>query len=232
MFKTRVPHGLALLCNLTTLAAVLLSPAIGTAATYFFTGGSVQLTAVIQGTTTSVLEPGTSPVTIPLGGSFVEFDLLAGPNGTVTGLELIPTGSFNLDLNQTVSGFDLVQISGASLVEALGATGVVSGGGSFAIDTVMSATITGVGGPPPATFVSSLQSGSTGILGVSGDTLTLGLFGINLATFASLNNPGEIIEIKADFSFIGVVPEPTTAILLGLGLAGLNAAGRRRRGWR
>ena len=229
MFKTRVPNRLALLCYLTTLTALLFSPSIGTAATYFFTGGSVQLTAVIQGTTTSVLEPGTSPVSVSLGGSFVDFDLLAGPYGTITGLELIPTGSFNLDLDQTVAGFDLIQISGASLVEDLGAIGVVSGGGSFAIDTIMSATIAGIGGPPPATFVSSLQSGSTGIMGVSGDTLTLGLFGINLATFQNLNNPGELIEIKADFSFIGVVPEPTTATLLGLGLAGLNAAGRRKK---
>jgi hypothetical protein len=229
MFKTRVPNGVVIRGWFTVLT-VLLAPMIATSATYTFTGGTAQVTAVLQGTTTSVLEPGTSPVSVSLGGSFVDFDPFAGPNGTITGLELIPNGNFNLDLDQTVSGFDLIQIAGAMLVEDPGATGAVSGGGSFSIDTILSATITGIGGPPPATFVSSLQSGTTGLMGVSGDTLTLGLFGINLATFESLTTPGVFIDVKADFSFVGtVIPEPTSAMLIGLGLAGLAAAGRAAR---
>ena len=226
MFSARLPRELAISGVLAALA-VFLTPTIAASTTYNFTGGQVQITAVIQGTATSVLEPGTSPVTVPLGGSFVDFNPLAGPNGSITGLELIPTGSFILDLDQTVAGFDIIQISNAMLVENPGSTGPVSGLGSFAIDTILSGTVTGIGGPPPATPISSLQSGTSGFVGISGDTLTLGLFGINIATFQSLATPGVFVEVKADFTFIGVVPEPTTALMLGLGLCGL-AAGRRR----
>ena len=64
---------------------------------------------------------------------------------------------------------------------------------------------------------------------VSGDTISLGLVGVNLATFPQLANPGAPdIVVKADFTFIGVVPEPGTALLLGLGLAGLAASRSRR----
>lgn len=68
----------------------------------------------------------------------------------------------------------------------------------------------------------SLTGSAVGQLGLSGDTLTIGLFGINIATFESLTTPGQLINVKADFSFVGtVIPEPTTGILMGLGLAGL-----------
>lgn len=228
MFRARAPRDLAV-CGLLTLVAAILIPTIAHATTYNFTGGSVQLTAVIRGTSTSVLEPGTSPVVLPLGGSFVDFDPLAGPYGTITGLELIPNGNFILDLDQTVVGLNVIEISGAMLVDAPPSTGAVSAGNSFAIDTIISGTVTGVGGPPPATPISSLQSGTTGIMGLSADTLTLGMFGINVASFNSIVTPGVVIDVKADFSFIGVVPEPTTATLLGLGLCGLAARGASRR---
>ncbi|MEZ4332581.1 MAG: PEP-CTERM sorting domain-containing protein [Myxococcota bacterium] len=229
MFSARLPRELAISGVLAALA-VFLTPTIAASTTYNFTSGQVQITAVIQGTATSVLEPGTSPVTVPLGGSFVDFDALAGPNGTITGLELVPTGSFLLDLDQTVAGFDVIEISNAMLVESPGATGAVSGLGSFAIDTILSGTVTGMGGPPPATPITSLQSGTSGIVGISGDTLTLGLFGINIATFQSLATPGVYVEVKADFTFVGhtVVPEPSTALLVGLGLSGLAFRGKGR----
>lgn len=206
---------------------ICLCATTSSAVVYNFTSGTVQLRATLAGTTTSVLE-GTVPVEVMLGGSFVDFDPLLGADGSIVGLQLIPSSSFGLDLDQTLVGFDMIQVTGAMLDHAVGATGAVSPAGSFALDTVMSGTITGIGGPPLATFVSSTTSDAVGSVGISGDTLTLGLFGVNLAQFQSLTNPSDIIEVKADFSFTGVVPEPGTAVLLGLGLLGLSARGRDR----
>ena len=197
------------------------------AVVYNWVSGEVQLRATLAGTTTSVLE-GTVPVEVALGGSFVDFDPALGANGSIVGLQLVPASSFDLDLDQTLVGFDMIQVTGAMLDHALGAIGTVSPFGSFTLDTIMSGTITGIGGPPPATFVSSTTSGAAGSVGISGNMLNLGLVGVNLAQFQSLTNPSDIIEVKADFNFIGVVPEPGTAVLLGLGLLGLSARGRNR----
>lgn len=194
-----------------------LAPSAALSATYLFDSGTVAITAVLSGTTTSVLQPGTSPITVALGGSFVDFDASMGANGTVTGLELIPAGTFTIDLDETVVGLNLIDVSMAALTQQAGAMGVVSGGGSFFIDTAISAFIT-----PPGVPITSLTSAASGLMGLSGSTLSLGLFGINIAQFESLTTPGTFIDVKADFNFVGtIVPEPTAALLLGLGLLGL-----------
>jgi len=68
-----------------------------------------------------------------------------------------------------------------------------------------------------------------GTLAVTGDQLILGLFGINIATFAqeAAMDPetAPLVNVKADFTFVGtLIPEPGTAILLGMGLMALGAA--------
>lgn len=220
-----------MLMNLASRIAVLagllvLLPSLATAIPYTFTSGSASVRATLAGTTTSVLE-GPIPVIVPLGGSFVDFDAGLGANGTITGLELSALSNFTLDLDQTLVGFDLIDVSGATLTNAVGASAGISGSGSFFLDTVVNAIIEGIGGPPPSVPVTSTTSAAAGTLGISGDSVNLGIVGVNLATFESLVTPGQYIEVKADFTFFGtVVPEPGTALLLGLGLLGLSAARR------
>lgn len=220
-----------LLALATSILVAALAATTATAAptNYNFSSGSVQLRATLEGSTESVLE-GPIPVEVLLGGSFVQYDPDAGANGTLLMFELIPDMDFILDLDQSLVGLDLIEVRDSMLVEMPGATAALSPAGSFNIDTLMTGIVEGLGAVPlPPQAVSSTTSGAVGTLAVSGDTILLGLSGINLATFTSLVNPsGPQIVVKADFTFIGIVPEPGTALLLGLGLAGLSA-GRRGR---
>ena len=68
-----------------------------------------------------------------------------------------------------------------------------------------------------------ISLGEGGTLALNG--ITLGV--INLPAAGPF--PGGPVTIKADLIFTGIVPEPGTALLLGTGLAGLAARGRRSR---
>jgi len=205
--------------------------------TYLFTSGNIQLSAINTTTGNSVLE-GTSPVAVPLGGTFVVYDPDLGANGTILDIQFVPTGTFNLDLDPIEAVLDQITVANAMIINAPGtpdATAAVTAGGSFFLDTEMSADVSGVfpdTTPFPSTPFTSLTSGAGGSLAVSGDTLQLALFGVNLATFGTATNPGSNeIEVKADIFFIStVVPEPGTALLMGLGLIGLAGTRNSRRG--
>lgn len=222
-------------------AAVLILTALPLTASavptlYQFTSGTVQLSAINTVTGNSVLE-GASSVSVPLGGTFVLFDPDLGANGTILDLQFVPLGSFDLDLNPVEAALDSITVANAMLVNDPGppeATAAVSGGGSFFLDTQLSADVSGVfpdTTPFPSTPFVSMTSGASGTLIVNGATLQLGLVGVNLATFGSAADPlGNDIEVKADFFFIStVVPEPGTALLMGLGLAALSGSRHGRR---
>lgn len=222
---------LAGLAALVAAAALLGLPKDSSAApiVYGFQSGTVTLRAVLDDApvNTNVLAGG-SPVEILLGGTSVTFDPAAGSFGTLTGLLLIPAATINLDLSGVA--LDTVSIENASLINQLGSFAELNEFGQFTIPTVVSADVSGflTGGVPfgPAPSVSDVSS-AAGLLGVTGDALTLGLTGVNIARFPQLAGSGPDVIVKADFTFIGVVPEPGTAILLGLGLGGLSAVRRR-----
>jgi hypothetical protein len=224
--------------SLVAAAAVLMMATAASAVptTYLFTSGSVQLSAINTTTGNSVLE-GPSVVTVPLGGTFVVFDPDLGANGTILDLQFIPTGSFSLDLNPIEAELDSILVENAMLINAPGipdATAAVDGAGGFFLDSEMSGDVSGVFAdttPFPSTPFSSITSGASGNLILSGDTLQLALLGINIATFGTATNPGSgEVEVKADFFFVStVVPEPGTALLMGLGLAALAGSRSQRR---
>ena len=217
-----------------TLIALLLlyiapSSAAAAPATYFGSG-TADLTVINTTLGGSALDQPT-PVNIALGGSTVTVDLALGAHGTLLALKLMPQSSFTLDLDETQVALDVIEITNSMLTEALGATAALTSSGSFSLDTEMTGIVTGVTIPfGPAPFADN-TSGATGFLGVNGNQVTLGLVGVNVATFDSMGMPpgtGDI-EVKADFTFVGVIPEPGTALLLGLGLAGLAGHQRRSR---
>jgi hypothetical protein len=213
------------------LLALLVVPTFASAApiTYQFTSGTVTLRAILDdGTVTSVLS-GPSPVSVLLGGTSVTFDPAGGINGSLIDFELVPASVLNLDLNEALVGLDTISVLNARLVNDTSTQSFVSPTGEFFVNTIMTGDVSGFlpGGIPfGPESVTSLDSEVTGTLGLAGDSITFNLSGINIARFAQLPGPGPDVLVKADFTFFGVVPEPGTALLIGLGLAGLSASRR------
>lgn len=212
----------------TTIWALLVVPALATAApiTYVFTSGTVTLRAILDdGTVTSVLS-GPTPVHVLLGGTSVTFDPAGGINGSLIDFELVPASLIHLDLDESLVGLDTISVANARLVNDTSTQSFVSPAGDFFVNTIITADVSGFlpGGIPfGPESVTSIDSAVTGNLGIAGDTITFNLSGINIARFAQLPGPGPDVLVKADFTFIGVIPEPGTALLLGLGLGALAA---------
>jgi hypothetical protein len=87
------------------------------------------------------------------------------------------------------------------------------------------------GGPRPISIFAQIAYGSFGGVSATG---ALSLTGLDLVPIPgpwgiSLPLPGALHEVA---STISIVPEPGTGLLLGLGLVGLAASGRRLRGVR
>jgi hypothetical protein len=215
---------------------VVSSSANAAPAIYAFDSGDAVLSVTLDdGLGTNALMGG-GVVNVLLDGSQVIYDDLASANGTLVSFAATAAGPINIDLddaNPDIST-DTVTITNAILSSALGATADLTGSGSFAIDTEMEAIIVGVlsggtaFGPAPSM---ALTSGATGTLATTpGGQLNLGISGVNLATFEQFNDPGAPdIVVTANFTFVGtLVPEPGTALLLGLGLLGLGTTKRIR----
>ena len=226
-------------CSLVAMTLLLVSSSAHAAPMlYLFDSGDATLSVTLDdGQGTNALMGG-GVVETTLDGSQVTYDPTASANGTLVSFAVTSMGPINIDMddaNPDIST-DTVVITNAVLSSALGATADLTLSGSFAIDTELEAIVAGILSVPAGTPfgpdpIMSLTSGATGSLGFGpGGEMILGIFGVNIATFEQINNPGAPdLIVKADFTFIGtLVPEPGTALLLGLGLLGLGTTKRMR----
>ncbi len=218
---------------------LLSSPTSAVEKLYAFDSGTATLSVTLDDVSqTNVLDATAHPsglAPIDLDGAHIIFDDALGLNGTLTSLLVkAATVGTSLPLVLTMDP-GTVDLSSLSIVDAIltndgAAVGTVIGS-SFLLDTMLSATVSGIL-PDTSTFgpapFSDITSQATGSIFFSGNTISVGLSGINLATFAQQGDPAAPnIVVKADFLFVGtLVPEPGTALLLGLGLAGLSASKR------
>ena len=86
------------------------------------------------------------------------------------------------------------------------------------------------GHPNPAIAPFNIPNPSaSGTLLVNTVTGNISLLGVTIGVVPASGSEPFPLVIKGDFFFRGVVPEPSTAILFGIGVVGLLAVGRRAR---
>ncbi len=194
--------------------------------TYIFTSGQVTITATVSGS------PVAGPVTVPLTGTSVRvdegalvlsrIDLAIGTTGAIA---IAPPyagyNSVNIDfatltaINGTLSLFDPGPPAGYNY-----SIGPVTVAGQF--DATNTNPLLNLNNKP---FGFSNPSAS-GTLFVD-TNVALALDGITIGSIDP-DGPGGVppLVLKGDFQFEGTIPEPGTALLMGLGLAAVAA--RRR----
>jgi hypothetical protein len=205
--------------------------ASATPVTYNFTGGQVTVAAFVGNSATPI----GGPVVLSLTGISVTVDEMAL---TLNAVNFSVGTSGNLTLSPDYNGYDTVNLDFAN-VSGFGGTLVSVDIGppaeySFLIGGVTVSGQLDASGPFPAPPITDQLFSIPNVTG-SGtifiDGSQLFLDGITLGAIDpdGPNFGVDPLVIKGDFIFIGEVPEPGTALLLGFGLAGLARARRRAR---
>jgi len=210
--------------NVLLVTAAVLSAASAEAApiTYLFTGGQVTLTATVAG------NPVAGPKVVLLNGSQVTlnepgtFNSATFSTGTSGSIPISPSflgfTSMNIDFmtltasGGTLSAFGLPGPQGYNY--SIGS--VVVAGQFDATNVIPFSSINNAAFSQPATPVVGQLYVDTGA--------QIALDGI---TLLQIGGPSGMV-VKGDFLFEGAVPEPGTALLVGLGLAGVATRRRAR----
>jgi hypothetical protein len=209
-------------------AAAFASAAGALPVTYNFTGGDVTITATVGGSTVA------GPVTVGLTGTQVtideslnymnSFQFTVGTSGSVTiSPAYLGFTSINIDFASiNASGGSLTFLDPGPPKEYGYSIGPVTVSGQFdAVHTIPANSLNDM----YFGFVNASASGTIFVDSVNGE---LFLDGITLGEIDPDGPGGQApLILKGDFVFTGIVPEPGTALLLGMGIAGL--AGLRRR---
>jgi len=225
--------GKALVCALALGALLIGSSASAAPITYSYDTGSVTITAVTSTTVTTIV----SATEVDLDGDFVTFD---ATTIDLTDLLLTIPQSDIIALANPYGDYEEFRIESASIQDGLGFMTVFGndeGGGvytfaagpldidgvysAFDLDNLVADVLNAVVPFTDNSFISGSIDINTGTLTLTGITLAIlpgGAFGET-----------EDLQIKADITFVGSepIPEPSTALLVGLGLVGLASSRRR-----
>jgi len=133
------------------------------------------------------------------------------------------------------NGYEKIVFTNAAFQSS--GTAMLGGGGSFFIAGTVTATklevfLAGNLSAVPDIVVLNYTTApnpnfAAGTIGISGDQLTVSINGLDLGSFPDPTT-GNIATAKADFNFVATVPEPSAALLYGVGLLIAGSAVRRR----
>lgn len=219
-----------------TASVLLLMPGIASAlpVVYSLTSGSATLRATIAGSATSPFEGATS-VAFDLDHGTITWDAMTQE---VSNLAFGASGPILIDLDQTLVPLDSITLQQVGWASPTGLATTTNAFGQFNLPTVLSAEVSGVL-PDQSVFGPELVVGeggqAAGRIVTNADSTLVRLTGVDLAVFDQLAAFAPGIVVKADFTFIaertGVppIPEPSAALLFGLGTVVVGSIQARRR---
>ena len=216
--------------------SVLLLPGVASAlpAVYSLTSGSASLRATIAGSATSPLEGSTS-VAFDLDHGTITWDAMSRE---VSNLAFGATGPIPIDLDETLVPLDSITLQQVDWASPAGLSATANAFGQFNLPTVLSAKVSGVL-PDRSLFGPESVVGeggqAAGRIVTNADSTLVRLTGIDLAVFDRLDPSAPGIVVKADFTFVAErvgappIPEPSAALLFGLGTVFVGSLQARRR---
>lgn len=215
--------GRALLCA----AVAFIASSASAVSTFTFVSGEVHITA----------SAGATPIVdtiVDLDGTFIDFE--TAPVGVPDfKISLQPTGP--IAMLSPYGGYDEFTIVEAILSPGTlySSSGVLVIGseysvlmGPIAVDATYSATDSTLTNPPSGNVHLPIFENPSLTATIDTDLVTFEMMGITLGVIPPLAGESSPLIVKGDITFVGavVVPEPSTGLLVGMGLFGLGTTQR------